>query len=1050
MTSFPPVFTTGQQALIRQPNQRFMQLLLLCPSTVVFQTQPLAAVDGALPYLSVAWDGTDQGAYTDVQVGMTVLFSTTADYKATAFFRGRIRLTPTAATLYINETSANLADTDYITVLDDYDVHERLEQRTAGGAALKDGTLTYSKLPPVISGLQSSYVDTDGGATVTFAFAPTVTASDAGATISSYLWDVADGTPDPDLTTKDISVEFPGAATNEHRWVRLTVEDSNEIEQYFVFEVFTVDRHESSPTTVLLTADQLSITATIDEGYNATVRAWDGVSAVLDRTRCTVVSVDNYNDCKALAFESGGTTEIVAGNTIEGATSGATAVVVAVDLDSGTWAGGDAVGTLWVNQQVGTFEAENLDVGVTTNLATITADSITTPLTTNVAFVGRLSNESSPVTGDARHGVLSDTTFNIKGFAAQLISDIKGPGLYLTTATAATQWGQITTMTIGRALVYLLAWHTTLLNVCSLTLPSDIHDYDWDAFEIPPAPGLEWLHSVSGNINAPLVFAPAGECTFQRHASYAGVSGLDTILTLETNAALGVSDLDTWSLDLEYIPTNAQALAGAATYNTTTGKITAYRGRAPAQQYGPGWGTAPINAQIMKSDLTATQAKVETGARVAAHLAYSNPHERLAATLVDGLYCLVPSVHQLYTFTIAAADSPRGRAYTSADKWLLTELSYTHTASGRYIPQATFEIVTTGGNYGIVVTQVVDVNDLGFPALPPVGAGLGDFDPLANYPIDDPDYELGGVGGGLTQPGDPPSPPETGCDQLNVSMRTGVSRGTHNVSAFGETYVVQVEGDGVVGEATTTWTHTFQFDTASGADPDTTYGSGGFTTISGRGEFTSGVGWEADLAVSDVEFHVDISRTEASPYTITDLSMTFDFTEGENVFTGDDDSYIRFEGVKRAFENPTNGTNRVMSWSGSASGSTVELRLLPGYQTASPPPSPTGSATIKKLVIEGVGTNPFADDVTEQRGDAFYFGYEDGSAPTIYGGALGLRVGGSPPTIPPYDPSHVYVFLVTGTGGTLNFDFEDGDLTDNSNDKLRVTVCGSGMALSTL
>lgn len=76
-----------------------------------------------------------------------------------------------------------------------------------------------------------------------------------------------------------------------------------------------------------------------------------------------------------LAFTSGGTTEIAEGDTITGATSSATADVERVVLTSGSWAGGDAAGYLYLSNQSGTFQAENLDVGASTNLATIASDS---------------------------------------------------------------------------------------------------------------------------------------------------------------------------------------------------------------------------------------------------------------------------------------------------------------------------------------------------------------------------------------------------------------------------------------------------------------------------------------------------------------------------------------------------------------------------------------------------------------------------------------------------------------------------------------------------
>lgn len=78
---------------------------------------------------------------------------------------------------------------------------------------------------------------------------------------------------------------------------------------------------------------------------------------------------------KELAFTSGGTTEIEDGDTITGATSGATAVVARVVLEAGSWAAGTAVGRFIFASQTGTFQAEDINVGASTNLATIAGNS---------------------------------------------------------------------------------------------------------------------------------------------------------------------------------------------------------------------------------------------------------------------------------------------------------------------------------------------------------------------------------------------------------------------------------------------------------------------------------------------------------------------------------------------------------------------------------------------------------------------------------------------------------------------------------------------------
>jgi len=78
---------------------------------------------------------------------------------------------------------------------------------------------------------------------------------------------------------------------------------------------------------------------------------------------------------RTLAFTSGGSARIAAGDIITGAISGATAKVSFVELASGAWGDGNAVGTLTIYAQTGTFQAENLNIGATTNVATIAENS---------------------------------------------------------------------------------------------------------------------------------------------------------------------------------------------------------------------------------------------------------------------------------------------------------------------------------------------------------------------------------------------------------------------------------------------------------------------------------------------------------------------------------------------------------------------------------------------------------------------------------------------------------------------------------------------------
>lgn len=72
------------------------------------------------------------------------------------------------------------------------------------------------------------------------------------------------------------------------------------------------------------------------------------------------------NDWTKLAFDAG-VTEINVGDTVTGATSGATGLVVGVQLNSGSWAGSDAAGYLYLSTVTDDFDNdENLQVSAAT------------------------------------------------------------------------------------------------------------------------------------------------------------------------------------------------------------------------------------------------------------------------------------------------------------------------------------------------------------------------------------------------------------------------------------------------------------------------------------------------------------------------------------------------------------------------------------------------------------------------------------------------------------------------------------------------------------
>lgn len=146
-----------------------------------------------------------------------------------------------------------------------------------------------------------------------------------------------------------------------------------------------------------LAADQYRSDITAVPGSGSVLGVWQYANNVYAfRNNAGGTATDMYKNTtsgwtqvalgRELSFTSGGTTEIVVGNTITGAISGATAVITGVALTSGSWAAGTAAGKFVFASQTGTFQAENLDVGATLNLATIAGNSSAITLLPNGRF----------------------------------------------------------------------------------------------------------------------------------------------------------------------------------------------------------------------------------------------------------------------------------------------------------------------------------------------------------------------------------------------------------------------------------------------------------------------------------------------------------------------------------------------------------------------------------------------------------------------------------------------------------------------------------------
>lgn len=289
--SFNSALTAGNYTSLRgsasvSPSHSGTLYVSACPNNNVY-TARVNQASFSSSFAQVAYDG-GSGTLANVRIGMTVIVSHTNDKKA-AFFVGRIRKTPNASFLFINETSAPFADNDYIFVIDDYRIWDKLA-RFVDPALYPDYDVTFRQLLPRIYGLKSAYIVATDGSDGTFSFAPSVSASTSGASISTYLWEVEDGTITVgSSSTQNITATFPPG----FRWVHFTATDNGGRASSRHIPIWV---HDSANPPSPLEIGDLEWSATVDEGFSGSLPAFNGIDTILDNTLIVAwIDQERYN-----------------------------------------------------------------------------------------------------------------------------------------------------------------------------------------------------------------------------------------------------------------------------------------------------------------------------------------------------------------------------------------------------------------------------------------------------------------------------------------------------------------------------------------------------------------------------------------------------------------------------------------------------------------------------------------------------------------------------------------------------------------------------------
>lgn len=290
--TFNSALSGAQMTKLRSRGYQAAQFVSFFSNRVVFECQTNVDLTTTTSYASFAWTNTVSGAYTNVEVGQTILVSLTNDITK-AIWRLRVRLAPNGTTIYCNETDAKIPNGSYVFVLDTFEVWDRLSRPDSSTppVQLEDYDLTFQKLLPSITGLQYIYAGEKDTGTGKFRIALNLTGItvESGATISTWLITpragqatLISGSYSSAVATFDLDPST--MATWGETWFTVAVTDSNGLTLTRHSGVKITDATHPSDVDFESMQGSIDISADIARGWSARLPAFAGVDSILPWT----------------------------------------------------------------------------------------------------------------------------------------------------------------------------------------------------------------------------------------------------------------------------------------------------------------------------------------------------------------------------------------------------------------------------------------------------------------------------------------------------------------------------------------------------------------------------------------------------------------------------------------------------------------------------------------------------------------------------------------------------------------------------------------------
>ena len=974
---FPPALTATQLDTCRTAPGYGDLYMLFWDQAIIFQAQ-INQASFTSSFASITFDNVSVGAYTDIKADFICYVASVSGNILTPEHRFRVRADGAGAVssstvLNINETSADLTDDWYIMVVKDVGCEAKVPKTiTAATPAsydyARDYAITYRHLMPIVYGLQSVYVGVlNSSGYVDFPWTAQVLITDADASTSTWLWDI-DGLGFEVGSSSTATITARATAAGQYM-PRVTYTDNQGNTNYFTFRVFVVPADYSSVVNLATTSP--STTRDTVNGHtlrlNANAVSHTGLLTRIDQLPDLCFCAVWYDSNQPLITDNILFVGWITGEAIENTygpnhnrllntqfqIDGITARLgdtisrrVQMVQDATPTVFGD-IKTLTPWRAVAYFLTEHTTL---TNICSVEFDDTST----DFQYPRFGSSDSSAL--DSIISLIFTINGSINYAASGEISIDRIGWMVSTTArTALTTVANFTTTDMGTSENGGLLFNLSRQQV--------------------PTIGREM--SGGGIYNTTTAKVQVLKATTPSVAQSQG----NQLTTFNRQVLLANSDINTGGAELGQRVADDMAARQPQTLLSITFPPSSYAWMVPHQAQ---WYTWTISATENNRDISYTTATrwtlrsmtlgydASTGTLpmngVFQKETQGTSYQTMVTLPIDGQ---VQYYHPVMPVAPTYADFPEDANANLADptapaeeddppfspedvavvNWPQSPLT---TVNNSYVPGGEGMVWDDDSLWGV---KNIHSNPV-YTDYTPSTAGTitnGKFDPFGKRAL---------------------AISNDGTDTLVHRTKAFGDLQWTDTEVLGSIYLkilpVRVIDKVYIGvwRGSDPWAFTYDFTVDNGSWTANNPGWGA------RGHYVAATGWTSDQ-IDEGANHNEVVNIykEFDDTVVTSITMTYDYTEGQQVSPPNLDTYIEgwIDGfgttqVFQEFTDSSNGSGLTYQWTGSETLDAIDVQIRPGFRSGTDP-SPTGEALITKIVITGTGTNPFGGSVATKFSD---------------------------------------------------------------------------------